>query len=309
MKNKLLIVITIMAVLLWTIVPGVYADSIDLEDVYAEDMDEDSEDIEDSYSYEDEDEDEDEDEGEDEDENQINPWEEIKNELESEKEKIEIQKEILEDQKDALEDQKYILEQQYEIALKSGNSELAHLLLEQIDLVKQDIELKEQLIKQKKDEMKAIIKSLYTVEELEKLAELSGKLMETNKDIIVLPIDSILIEGSIIKFDTPPIIKDETLFVSVNTLSECLGVDVNWNPEKQNIVIMNETTQIILPLNKNFAYVNGIEVLIDAAAETINNTTFVPFRFIAEALGAEVKWDSETEAIEIQNGQAKIIKN
>lgn len=47
---------------------------------------------------------------------------------------------------------------------------------------------------------------------------------------------------------------------------------------------------IELPIDKNFARVNGREMSLDVPAQIVKNRTMVPLRFIAEQLGCEVEW-------------------
>ncbi|MGE5629749.1 MAG: stalk domain-containing protein [Caulobacteraceae bacterium] len=315
MKKKLLIAITIMAVMSWIIIPGVSADTTKLPGTPTQEIVKDSESIDngdvdnkedgnvdnkdegnvDNKDEENTDNKEDGDVNNNDDGNK--QWEDEKNLLEAEKDEIEMQKDTLEEQKDTL-------EAQYEEAVKSGNTELAQQLLGQIDLLKQEIESKKQLMKQKKNEMKEVIMKAYTAEELKQLEELSAKLQEANQDITVMPLNSIIADGRIIKFDTPPVIKNDRTLIPVRALSEGFGATVDWNPEEQKVTITKDATQIVLQLNNNIVNVNGVEVAIDAAPETINSRTVVPFRFIVETLGLKVNWDSETGTVEIQDGQA-----
>ena len=49
-----------------------------------------------------------------------------------------------------------------------------------------------------------------------------------------------------------------------------------------------------------------MDVEMDVAPVTLNDRTFIPVRFAAEALRAEVKWDEETETVTISRGDVKI---
>lgn len=285
MKKKLLVIITIIAVMSWILVPGIFADSSNSrnensQQINKEGIKDQNEDIDKA-------------------EDEIKPWEINKNKLEEEKDGIESQKDILEEQKDLLEDQ-------YEAAKAAGNIELAQQLLIQIDTVKQEITLKKQLMKQKLNEMKTSIRQSYTTEELEKLEKLSKELKNENKDIEVMPIDSIIAKGKFIKFDTPPVVKAGRTLIPVRALTEAFGAKVVWDPIEQKITISNETTEIILQLNNGTAYVNGVEVTIDAPPLAINSRTVVPLRFITETLGLKVNWDAETGTVEIEDEQDEV---
>jgi len=42
-------------------------------------------------------------------------------------------------------------------------------------------------------------------------------------------------------------------------------------------------------------YVNGQSTRMDVSPEITNDRTFLPARWVAEALGAEVEWDENTK--------------
>lgn len=298
MKKNILVIITIASVMSWILVPGIFADSTPTGNVNTEQTqigetnnnDEDVNDSEDKAKGNQKDKakgvnDEKND-------NDVKPWEEAKDKLEE-------QKDVIESEKDALEEQKDSLEEQYEAAKESGNTELAGQLAAQIESLKKEIESKKQLMNDTKDEIKAIIRSTYTSEELQDIEELSEKIKKTNNGITVMPIDSIIAKGRSMKFDTPPVIKDGRTLIPVRALSEAFGATVAWDPVEKKVTISNESTQIILNLNSNTAYVNGVEVTIDAAPTSINSRTVVPLRFITETLGLKVDWDDETNTVEI----------
>lgn len=54
-----------------------------------------------------------------------------------------------------------------------------------------------------------------------------------------------------------------------------------------------------LQINHQKALVNGKEIQLDAPPVIINNRTFVPLRFISEAFGATVDWNSATREIHV----------
>ena len=60
-------------------------------------------------------------------------------------------------------------------------------------------------------------------------------------------------------------------------------------------------------IGKTEAEVNGNKVTIDAAPVIIDNSTFVPLRFIAEAFDAEVRWKEKTQMPKTTNGECMIL--
>jgi len=100
---------------------------------------------------------------------------------------------------------------------------------------------------------------------------------------------------------THPYIKNEVTMVPVRFVSEELEAEVKWNQEKQQVTITDAEsgTTIVLTIGSPAASVNGREVTLEASPELTANTTFVPVRFIAEALGAKVSWNNDARMVEI----------
>lgn len=54
-------------------------------------------------------------------------------------------------------------------------------------------------------------------------------------------------------------------------------------------------------MGSNKVYINGVETTIDVPAQSMDNRTVVPFRFIVENLGLKVEYDEETGTIDIED--------
>ena len=101
--------------------------------------------------------------------------------------------------------------------------------------------------------------------------------------------------------DVAPFIKRgvNRAMMPVRFISEQLGANVYWLPETRQVKVVRDDTEIILTIGFGTALVNGKETVIDCPAEIREGRTFVPLRFISEALGATVNWNSETKTITI----------
>lgn len=216
------------------------------------------------------------------------------------KDNLETEKKAIESQKDELEAQKEGLEEQYEEAKESGDLVKAEEINAQIQKIKTDIETFKQQVKQKKEEIKAAIKSNYTSEELAKLKLVSDKIKKNNKNVTVLPVENIIVKGVNVKFDTPPVIKSGRTLIPVKALTEAFGADVKWIGAEKKVIITKGDVQIVLTLDSNKIYVNGVEAKIDVPACSINGRTVVPLKFIVEQLGLTVNWHKDTKDIEIE---------
>ena len=81
-------------------------------------------------------------------------------------------------------------------------------------------------------------------------------------------------------------------------ISEALGANVTWKAETRQVIITSGDTEIILTIGSTEALVNGIPMTLEAPPVIQPpGRTFVPLRFISEALGVEVTWHPETQSI------------
>ena len=155
--------------------------------------------------------------------------------------------------------------------------------------------------KQERDAEKAAIRATYSKDELAKLKLAGDKIKKNNKNVAVLPVENIIVKGAKVKFDTPPVIKSGRTLIPVKALSEAFGAEVKWISAERKVVITKDNTEIVLQLDNNKIYVNGVESTIDVPACSINGRTVVPIKFIVEKMGLLVKWDSDSQVVEIEN--------
>jgi outer membrane protein assembly factor BamB len=94
----------------------------------------------------------------------------------------------------------------------------------------------------------------------------------------------------------PTIISGSTM-VPVRAVSEAFGADVDWIAETKSIVIILGDINIILTIGSETAIVGDSVESVSPPPQIVSGRTMLPFRFIAEALGATVEWDGETKTI------------
>ena len=97
----------------------------------------------------------------------------------------------------------------------------------------------------------------------------------------------LFVEGTVIPNYEVLIEKDRAL-VPIRVISEGLGFDVVWHPETLGITIRNEAHTLELQIASQTAKINGKEVTLEVAPKLYQNLTYVPIRFVAESLDAEV---------------------
>ncbi len=116
-----------------------------------------------------------------------------------------------------------------------------------------------------------------------------------------------MINGAACELDAAPCLKAEVnrALVPVRFISEALGAQVEWQEENRQVIIRvvrdQKPGEISLTIGSAEAMVNGTPVQLDCPAELAYppGRTFVPLRFVSEALGARVDWNSATQSITI----------
>lgn len=109
----------------------------------------------------------------------------------------------------------------------------------------------------------------------------------------------VMLNGSELSFDQPPIIKDDRTLVPLRAIFEAMGATVDWDEATHTVTSKRGSTTINLTIGSNVLYKNGVETYLDVPAQLVSDNTMVPVRAIAEAFGADVNWDGDTKTIYI----------
>ncbi|PJN55490.1 hypothetical protein PAEVO_22110 [Paenibacillus sp. GM2FR] len=104
--------------------------------------------------------------------------------------------------------------------------------------------------------------------------------------------------------DAEPFVKKGNTYVPFRAIAEALEAEVIWNPEKRSITVTKDGVSIQLLVGSKTATVNGKKVSLDAPATVTKGNTYVPVRFISEALNATVKWESESQTVVVYEEEA-----
>lgn len=114
---------------------------------------------------------------------------------------------------------------------------------------------------------------------------------------------TVIIDGVKQNFPQSAIVKNGNTLVPMRGVFEALKADVKWDQPTQTATATKGSTTIKLTIGQPTAYVNGKAVQLSAKGEVINGATMVPLRFVSEALGGEVKWDSKTTTAYIDSAK------
>jgi hypothetical protein len=106
------------------------------------------------------------------------------------------------------------------------------------------------------------------------------------------------INGSLVEFaDAKPFLNKSSgrTMIPIRFVSESLGAEVKWEDSTRTITIIQGNNEIKLKTGDNNATVNGNELLLDSEVFIKDGRTYVPLRFVSEALGANVEWDGNSQ--------------
>lgn len=87
--------------------------------------------------------------------------------------------------------------------------------------------------------------------------------------------------------------------VPVRFIGERLGAEVTWDGAAQKAIFEKGEKKLVLYIGKKEYELNGKTLQMDTVALLQEGRTFVPARYVAEAFGATVRWDSVIKTVYI----------
>jgi len=101
--------------------------------------------------------------------------------------------------------------------------------------------------------------------------------------------------------DVAPYVKDGRTFVPVRYAAQACGVtseNILFSEGKVTLIKGDKVVQ--LTIGSNVMVINGISIAMDVPAEIKDGRTMLPFRWVAQALGAKVNWDEATQTVTME---------
>lgn len=80
---------------------------------------------------------------------------------------------------------------------------------------------------------------------------------------------------------------------------EAIGAEVSYDGLNRSVRVEKDGNIVIIPIDGNIITVNSKEVAMDAKAIIKDSRTYIPIRFIFEALGYDVEWKAGSKIIMI----------
>lgn len=117
------------------------------------------------------------------------------------------------------------------------------------------------------------------------------------------PAISVYIDGAKLATDQAPVMVQGRVMLPLRAIFEALGASVNWNQSTKTVTASKDGTTIVLTLKAKTAKINNVSIGLDVPAQSIKGRTMIPVRFVSEALGQEVGWNSKSQIVTITSGK------
>lgn len=104
------------------------------------------------------------------------------------------------------------------------------------------------------------------------------------------------VDNEAVIYDAAPVIRNDRTLVPIRIITEALGGKVDWNGATKEVTLSINDKEIKMTIGKMLEKYGVAPVIIDGR-------TFVPVRFVADELGANVVWDDATKTVTIKTAR------
>jgi hypothetical protein len=109
----------------------------------------------------------------------------------------------------------------------------------------------------------------------------------------------VMIDNKLQTYEKAPVIMNGSTLVPMRAIFESLGAFIEWNDTARSVTATKYGQKIVITIGSKSAVVNGQTKQLEQEAVIIDDSTFVPARFVSEALGAAVAWNDATRTVSI----------
>jgi len=124
------------------------------------------------------------------------------------------------------------------------------------------------------------------------------------KDSIILSIDNYVatVDGALRWLDENnknvyPYIENDRTYVPLRFIGESMGAQVNWDAETAAITVNLGENNVIMTVGKTAYFINGEQKEMDVTPVIKEDRTFVPIKFVSEALSKSVYWNANSRVV------------
>jgi plastocyanin/uncharacterized protein YegJ (DUF2314 family) len=125
------------------------------------------------------------------------------------------------------------------------------------------------------------------------------------------PTDSgikVTLNGKELSLEQKPVIVNGRTLVPYRAIAEQLGETVSYDAKTKSVSLKKGLNVYEFGLGSKVATMNGVGVSLDVPAQLINNSTYVPLRFLSENLGVQVGYESKTKKVTLNKDSLSAFK-
>ena len=139
----------------------------------------------------------------------------------------------------------------------------------------------------------------------------SEEILNTLKQIALAlrPDVTVVLDDVTLEFDTKPLIYNSRTLVPLRVIFEALGAQIYWDDATKTVTATKDDKEVIVPVNKNVIYINGVPQELDVAAKIVSDRTLVPVRAVTESFDCTVSWDDATKTVYIKTTEFDIVQD
>lgn len=108
---------------------------------------------------------------------------------------------------------------------------------------------------------------------------------------------NVYIDGELL--DANGLLVNGSTLVPLRSIFEALGATVDWDGETKTVTSTKDGTVIKLTIGNTQAFKNDTSINLSVPAQIINDSTYVPLRFVSESFGCDVQWDGVNRTVNI----------
>lgn len=102
--------------------------------------------------------------------------------------------------------------------------------------------------------------------------------------------------------DGKPVMEESRVLIPVRFVSEALGAKVDY--KNRTVLIKQSEKNISMKVNTSIVTTGDKKIFLDVPARLQKGRVYVPLRFVSEALGAQVDWNSKKFLVTITTANA-----
>ena len=145
----------------------------------------------------------------------------------------------------------------------------------------------------------SVKKTVATVVQGKAPADENMKSEKTKEMILKVDSTEVIIDGEKVMNDSSPVVVNGTTFLPIRIIAENMGASIGWDGTTKAVSIKTEDTEIVVYVDKTDAVVNGQQTQLEKGPFVKDGRTYLPVRFVSEALGAKVAWNGAEKTITI----------